>query len=146
MGLDIGPKTLSDIQAGLADCKTVIWNGPMGKYYPLCFVPYVPFKIFNLILTIPIVYSPCDFEFLLLPLSPSSLFSTTILTPFALSSVHQACSSSMLSPRAHSALLQLSLSLPARAASPLSAEAVRKWREIVLCRPFILLFKIFLFL
>ena len=30
MGLDIGPKTLSDIQAGLADCKTVIWNGPMG--------------------------------------------------------------------------------------------------------------------
>ena len=22
MGLDIGPKTLSDIQAGLADCKT----------------------------------------------------------------------------------------------------------------------------
>ena len=32
MGLDIGPKTLADIQAGLADCKTVIWNGPMGKY------------------------------------------------------------------------------------------------------------------
>jgi phosphoglycerate kinase len=27
MGLDIGPKTLADIQAGLADCKTVIWNG-----------------------------------------------------------------------------------------------------------------------
>ena len=36
MGLDIGPKTLSDIQAGLADCKTVIWNGPMGKLIPHC--------------------------------------------------------------------------------------------------------------
>jgi phosphoglycerate kinase len=32
MGLDIGPKTLADIQAGLADCKTVIWNGPMGVF------------------------------------------------------------------------------------------------------------------
>ena len=36
MGLDIGPKTLSDIQAGLADCKTVIWNGPMGKQTSPC--------------------------------------------------------------------------------------------------------------
>lgn len=32
MGLDIGPDTLKDIQAGLADCKTVIWNGPMGVF------------------------------------------------------------------------------------------------------------------
>jgi len=32
MGLDIGPKTVADIQAGLADCKTVIWNGPMGVF------------------------------------------------------------------------------------------------------------------
>ena len=32
MGLDIGPKTIADIQAGLADCKTVIWNGPMGVF------------------------------------------------------------------------------------------------------------------
>ena len=32
MGLDIGPNTLKDIQAGLADCKTVIWNGPMGVF------------------------------------------------------------------------------------------------------------------
>jgi len=32
MGLDIGPKTISDIQAGLADCKTIIWNGPMGVF------------------------------------------------------------------------------------------------------------------
>lgn len=30
MGLDVGPQTIADIQAGLADCKTVIWNGPMG--------------------------------------------------------------------------------------------------------------------
>lgn len=32
MGLDIGPKTLENINAGLADCKTVIWNGPMGVF------------------------------------------------------------------------------------------------------------------
>ena len=32
MGLDIGPKTVADIQTGLADCKTVIWNGPMGVF------------------------------------------------------------------------------------------------------------------
>eukprot|EP01041_Mallomonas_annulata_P005075 gene5075-10154_t len=32
MGLDIGPKTIKDIQDGLADCKTVIWNGPMGVF------------------------------------------------------------------------------------------------------------------
>ena len=47
MGLDIGPKTLADIQAGLADCKTVIWNGPMGTHCTklftfheyFCFIP-----------------------------------------------------------------------------------------------------------
>merc|ERR1711990_1044222 len=32
MGLDIGPKTLANIQAGLGECKTVIWNGPMGVF------------------------------------------------------------------------------------------------------------------
>lgn len=32
MGLDIGPKTLKDLQGALADCKTVIWNGPMGVF------------------------------------------------------------------------------------------------------------------
>lgn len=32
MGLDIGPKTIAEIQAGLADTKTVIWNGPMGVF------------------------------------------------------------------------------------------------------------------
>ena len=32
MGLDIGPKSIADIQAGLADCQTVIWNGPMGVF------------------------------------------------------------------------------------------------------------------
>ena len=32
MGLDIGPKTIAEVQAGLADCKTVIWNGPMGVF------------------------------------------------------------------------------------------------------------------
>jgi phosphoglycerate kinase len=32
MGLDVGPETIKDIKAGLADCKTVIWNGPMGVF------------------------------------------------------------------------------------------------------------------
>jgi len=32
MGLDIGPDTIKNIQDGLADCKTVIWNGPMGVF------------------------------------------------------------------------------------------------------------------
>ena len=32
MGLDIGPDTIKNIQEGLADCKTVIWNGPMGVF------------------------------------------------------------------------------------------------------------------
>ena len=32
MGLDIGPKTLEAIVEGLADCKTIIWNGPMGVF------------------------------------------------------------------------------------------------------------------
>jgi len=32
MGLDVGPDTIKDIQAGLSDCKTVIWNGPMGVF------------------------------------------------------------------------------------------------------------------
>lgn len=32
MGLDIGPKSIATIQEGLADCKTVIWNGPMGVF------------------------------------------------------------------------------------------------------------------
>ena len=32
MGLDNGPMATADIQAKLADCKTVIWNGPMGVF------------------------------------------------------------------------------------------------------------------
>jgi phosphoglycerate kinase len=32
MGLDIGPKTLANLQGALSDCKTVIWNGPMGVF------------------------------------------------------------------------------------------------------------------
>ena len=32
MGLDIGPKTIESINAGLDDCKTIIWNGPMGVF------------------------------------------------------------------------------------------------------------------
>ncbi len=31
-GLDIGPRTIQHIQEGLADAKTIIWNGPMGVF------------------------------------------------------------------------------------------------------------------
>ena len=32
MGLDIGPDSVKMFQEALADCKTVIWNGPMGVF------------------------------------------------------------------------------------------------------------------
>jgi phosphoglycerate kinase len=32
MGLDIGPDSVKAFQAALSDCKTVIWNGPMGVF------------------------------------------------------------------------------------------------------------------
>jgi phosphoglycerate kinase len=32
MGLDIGPDSVKVFKAALADCKTVIWNGPMGVF------------------------------------------------------------------------------------------------------------------
>lgn len=32
MGLDIGPDSVKTFQAALADCKSVLWNGPMGVF------------------------------------------------------------------------------------------------------------------
>ncbi|MCT7973170.1 phosphoglycerate kinase [Laspinema olomoucense] len=32
MGLDIGPDSVKTFQEALGDCKTVIWNGPMGVF------------------------------------------------------------------------------------------------------------------
>jgi phosphoglycerate kinase len=32
MGLDIGPNSVKVFQDALSDCKTVIWNGPMGVF------------------------------------------------------------------------------------------------------------------
>lgn len=32
MGLDNGPQSTENIKATLADCKTIIWNGPMGVF------------------------------------------------------------------------------------------------------------------
>lgn len=32
MGLDIGPDAVKQFQEALADCKSVIWNGPMGVF------------------------------------------------------------------------------------------------------------------
>ncbi len=32
MGLDVGPESVADVRALLAECKTVIWNGPMGVF------------------------------------------------------------------------------------------------------------------
>jgi phosphoglycerate kinase len=32
MGLDIGPESVKEFQTALSDCKSVIWNGPMGVF------------------------------------------------------------------------------------------------------------------
>merc|ERR1719163_1361825 len=32
LGLDNGPQATEDIKKALADCKTIIWNGPMGVF------------------------------------------------------------------------------------------------------------------
>merc|ERR1711884_861083 len=32
LGLDNGPEATKEIKAALADCKTIIWNGPMGVF------------------------------------------------------------------------------------------------------------------
>lgn len=32
MGLDIGPKTIEAFSRALKECKTIIWNGPLGVY------------------------------------------------------------------------------------------------------------------
>lgn len=32
MGLDIGPASITEVKQRLSDCKTVIWNGPMGVF------------------------------------------------------------------------------------------------------------------
>jgi phosphoglycerate kinase len=32
MGLDIGPDSIKTFNSALADCKTVVWNGPMGVF------------------------------------------------------------------------------------------------------------------
>jgi phosphoglycerate kinase len=32
MGLDIGPKSIASFRQQLSDCKTVVWNGPMGVF------------------------------------------------------------------------------------------------------------------
>jgi len=32
LGLDVGPDTIETIKSGLSDCKTIIWNGPLGVF------------------------------------------------------------------------------------------------------------------
>jgi phosphoglycerate kinase len=32
MGLDIGPKTIEEYKKALSQCKTILWNGPMGVF------------------------------------------------------------------------------------------------------------------
>jgi len=32
MGLDIGPDSIKLFQDALSECKTIIWNGPMGVF------------------------------------------------------------------------------------------------------------------
>lgn len=38
MGLDIGPDSIANFQARLADAKTIMWNGPMGVFEMPAFV------------------------------------------------------------------------------------------------------------
>lgn len=37
LGLDIGPKTIALINSTLTECKTILWNGPMGVFEVLGF-------------------------------------------------------------------------------------------------------------
>ncbi|KAL4419166.1 hypothetical protein ABPG77_004889, partial [Micractinium sp. CCAP 211/92] len=32
MGLDVGPESRATIKKALSDCKTILWNGPMGVF------------------------------------------------------------------------------------------------------------------
>jgi phosphoglycerate kinase len=32
MGLDVGPQTVEAIKRALSDCKTILWNGPLGAF------------------------------------------------------------------------------------------------------------------
>jgi phosphoglycerate kinase len=32
MGLDVGPQTVEKIKAALSNCKTILWNGPLGVF------------------------------------------------------------------------------------------------------------------
>ncbi|MBZ0185133.1 MAG: phosphoglycerate kinase, partial [Candidatus Obscuribacterales bacterium] len=32
MGLDVGPQTIKEIKAALDQCKTILWNGPLGVF------------------------------------------------------------------------------------------------------------------
>lgn len=32
MGLDVGPQTIEKIRSALADCRTILWNGPLGAF------------------------------------------------------------------------------------------------------------------
>ncbi|MBT6515110.1 MAG: phosphoglycerate kinase [Crocinitomicaceae bacterium] len=38
MGLDVGPKTISDVHKALSKSKTILWNGPMGVFEMTNFV------------------------------------------------------------------------------------------------------------
>ncbi len=37
MILDVGPKTVADLNRRLADCRTLVWNGPLGAFETLPF-------------------------------------------------------------------------------------------------------------
>ncbi len=32
MILDVGPKTVADLKRRLANCRTLVWNGPLGAF------------------------------------------------------------------------------------------------------------------
>merc|ERR1712146_613422 len=52
MGLDNGPEATKEIQTELAECKTIVWNGPMG-FSSSMLLPREPSMLLRLSLSLP---------------------------------------------------------------------------------------------
>jgi len=76
MGLDNGPVATAEIQKELSDCKTVIWNGPMGVF---------EFEALSLSLSLALSLAPSLSRSLSLALSLSPPLSLSLSRSLALS-------------------------------------------------------------